>query len=308
MPSNYNSSLVFFGTGQTSLDALQCLSENYTIELVITKPTARNSAGREFTNPVHHWALNNGTKVLTPSNKAQLTTTLQSHNITSQLAIVIDYGMIIPSQVIGMFAMGILNSHFSLLPRHRGSNPIRQAILDGDKVTGVSIIRITPGLDEGPILSWAELKVGNMHALALRDKLSIINCALLPETISLYSQAHLEPISQDKSNATTTRKTTKSDGLLDPSKSSLELARAVRAYQGWPKSYLKNNNKTYIILEASSSKVIIPPAQLKVHNKSLYYGCKDGSLLITTIQPAGKPAMSSAAFINGYKRVIVDRA
>ncbi len=308
MPSNYNGSLVFFGTGQTSLDALLCLSENYTIELVITKPLARNSAGREFTNPVHSWALSNGIKVITPPNKAQLTTTLQSYNLSSQLAIVIDYGMIIPGQVIDMFAMGILNSHFSLLPKHRGSNPIRKAILDGDKVTGVSIIRITPGLDDGPILSWAELEVGVMDALTLREKLSLMNCALLPETISLYTQAQLEPIGQDESNATVTRKTTKSDGLLDPSKSSLELAREVRAYQGWPKSYLINNNATYIILEASSSKVIIPPAQLMVHNNSLYYGCKNGSLLITTIQPTGKPAMSGAAFINGYKRVIVGRA
>lgn len=299
---NHKTSIVFFGTGQTSLEALQCLSEDFEIELVITKPPASNSAGRKFKNPVQLWAEQNQLDLITPQDKTEMQTLLKSRSLSSSLAVVLDYGLIIPEGVISLFSKGILNSHFSLLPLHRGSNPIRAAILEGDQTTGVTIIRITPELDNGPILSWSELEIGPQNALQLRGKLSQINCGLLCETIRLYLDGQLEPLAQDESQASYTRKTTKEDGLINPAKTAGELYRELRAYAGWPKSYMEYNGKPLIIIEASASDVQAPSGQLQAIEGNLHLGCKDGSLLIKTLQPAGKAAMDAKAFINGYLR------
>jgi methionyl-tRNA formyltransferase len=295
-----NLEIVFFGTGQTSLEALQSLSEEFDIKLVVTKPSATNSAGKEFKNSVHEWAQNNNLKIITPANKTDMIDLISSHRLQHCLGIVLDYGMIIPREVIDYFKLGILNSHFSLLPKYRGSNPIRAAILAGDDTTGVTIIKITPGLDDGPILSWAEIDLDNMDSLKLRNKLSELNCALLNETIKLYASGELELIDQDDSEITHTTKTTKEDGLFDPTKDAERLYRETLAYAGWPKSYLVHNGNNLIITKARPSKIKVTPSKLEVINNKLHYGCKNGSLVLDQVQPAGKAAMEASAFINGY--------
>ena len=295
-----NNSIVFFGTGQTSLEALQCLSEEFFIELVVTKPPATNSAGKPFKNAVHSWAEDNHIPVINPKNKTELAELLKEVNPQSQLGIVLDFGMIIPAEVIDMFTKGILNSHFSLLPKYRGANPIRAALLNGDNTSGVTIIRITPGLDDGPILTWSEIDIAGLNAVELREELSKINCALLPETVELYLNNQLEPIEQDDQEATHTHKTTKADGQIDTNKSSKVLAQEVLAYAGWPKSYIAIDDKEIIIIEANQSDVSVPKGEFFADNKKLYLGCSGGSLEITKLQPQGKAPMDAQGFINGY--------
>lgn len=293
-------SLVFFGTGQTSVEALQCLAEDFEIELVVTKPPSQNSAGKPIKNQVQIWAEENKVSIITPSTKSELATDICGIGVKSRIGVVLDYGMIIPEEVINIFPDGILNSHFSLLPKYRGADPIRAAILNGDEITGLTIIRITPGLDDGPILTWAELELDDMNAIELREKLSNLNCALLPETIRLYLNQELEPVDQDSSQATGTTKTTKEDGKLNPNKTATQLEREVRAYAGWPKSYFGWQGKTCIIHRASVSNTVVSDGGLQVIQKKLHYGCKNGSLEILEIQPANKPKMNAEAFINGY--------
>jgi methionyl-tRNA formyltransferase len=295
-----NNSIVFFGTGQTSLEALQCLSEKYAVELVVTKPPATNSAGKPFKNAVHVWADNNSIPVVNPKNKSELAELLNEVSFESQLGIVLDFGMIIPAEVIDLFAMGIINSHFSLLPKYRGSNPIRTAILGGDETSGVTIIRITPGLDDGPILTWSEIDIAGFNAIELREELSKINCALLPETVELYLNNQLDPIEQDEQEATHTHKTTKADGQIDTDKSPNVLAQEILAYSGWPKSYISINDKEIIIIEAKISNLSAPKGEFFVDNKKLYLGCSGGSLEIIKLQPQGKAPMDAQGFINGY--------
>jgi methionyl-tRNA formyltransferase len=295
-----NNSIVFFGTGQTSLEALQCLSEKYAVELVVTKPPATNSAGKPFKNAVHVWADNNSIPVVNPKNKSELAELLNEVSFESQLGIVLDFGMIIPAEVIDLFAMGIINSHFSLLPKYRGSNPIRTAILGGDETSGVTIIRITPGLDDGPILTWSEIDIAGFNAIELREELSKINCALLPETVELYLNNQLDPIEQDEQEATHTHKTTKADGQIDTDKSPNVLAQEILAYSGWPKSYISINDKEIIIIEAKPSNLSAPKGEFFVDNKKLYLGCSGGSLEIIKLQPQGKAPMDAQGFINGY--------
>lgn len=294
--------LAFFGTGQTSLDALQCLIEHFDIELVITKPPTKNSAGKLFKNPVHLWSEQNQIPVLLSESKASLILGFQGINLQSKIGVVLDYGVIIPADIINHFKLGIVNSHFSLLPKYRGANPIRSVILSGEESTGVTIIRITPELDDGPILAWSEINIGNVNAPVLREKLSQLNCALLPEAIRLYINNQIEPIEQDNTAASYTQKTLKEDGYIDPSKPALQIEREIRALAGWPKSTLKQSGKDYIIHQAKATNTPIKQGELVVENNKLLYGCLNSSLEITQIQPAGKAKMSARDFVNGYRR------
>jgi methionyl-tRNA formyltransferase len=298
--NNPRVSIVFFGTGQTSLEALQCLSEVFDIELVVTKPPAHNSAGKQFKNAVQLWAENNSIGVINPSSKADISKLVGSTDIKSPIAVVLDFGMIIPKDVIETFEYGILNSHFSLLPKYRGADPIRTALINGDVTTEVTIIKITPGLDDGPILTWAELDCKDYNATELREKLSALNCALLPETVQMLLQGQLDAVEQDEAAVNYTTKTTKQDGLIDSAKPASELANEVRAYAGWPKSYIVSKDNTYIVLSALASKQTAARGELQAEGKKLYFGCADGCLQILSIQPAGKAPMDAASFINGY--------
>ncbi len=297
-------SIVFFGTGQTSLDALKTLAEEFVIEAVITKPDSTKHSKARPTE-VAAWARQNAISVYKPAGKKELSTLVADKQFRSSIGVVLDYGVIIPEDVIDSFEHGIVNSHFSLLPSWRGADPIRAAILHGDEVTGVTIMLIVPELDAGPILSWGEMPLNDStNAIDLRTQLSEINCALLPETIQLYIAGDIELMQQDETAATFTTKTQKEDGLLDPSLSPQELLRQINAYAGWPKSYFDWNDNQVVITKALSSAHNAPEGTLSVDNGKLYYGCQGGSLEIIEIQPAGKKPMDSKSFINGYKNLL----
>lgn len=296
--------IVFFGTGQTSLDALKTLAEEFEIEAVITKPDGTNHSKARPTE-VAAWARQNAISVYKPANKTELSALVAEKQFRSSIGVVLDYGVIIPKDVIDSFEHGIVNSHFSLLPAWRGADPIRAAILHGDSTTGVTIMLIVPELDAGPILSWGEIALNDStNAINLRNQLSELNCALLPETIRLYVGGDIEPMQQDETVATFTTKTQKENGLLDPSLTPQELLRQINAYAGWPKSYFTWNNSQVVIAKAIASAHNAPEGTLSVDNGKLYYGCKDGSLEIIEIQPAGKKPMDSKSFINGYKNLL----
>jgi methionyl-tRNA formyltransferase len=295
-------SLIFFGTGNTSLDALKSLSEEFEIEAVITKPDSQDRAGKPKPTVVADWARKHAISVYKPASKTELSVLIKEKNFRSQVGIVLDYGVIIPQDVIDSFKYGILNSHFSLLPKYRGADPIRASILEGDRVTGVTIIKIVAELDAGPILTWAETDLRpETNALQLREELSSINQGLLAETIKLYLDKSIEPIAQDDEQASFTSKTTKEDGLIDPSKIPSQLVRRIKAYTGWPKSYFTQDGKTYVIINAKESEVTAEQGRLSVIDGKLYFGCAVGSLEISQIQPSGKATMDAQSFINGYK-------
>lgn len=296
--------IVFFGTDKTSLDALKALTEQFAIEAIITKPDSKNSSAKPTPSHISNYAVNHRIPCYKPINKAELSQLFRAQQFQSQLGVVLDYGIIIPEDVINSFELQIINSHFSLLPQYRGADPIRSAILNGDTTTGVTIMKIVPELDAGPILTWSELIIEpTLNAIDLRTKLSELNCSLLPETIKMYVNGVVEPVSQDDSTATFTSKVEKQDGILNPSKLPAQLEREVRAYVGWPKSYFEWQNRQVVITEAKVSDIEAKFGTLSVVDKKLYFGATAGSLEIQKIQPAGKPVMDAQSFINGYKNL-----
>jgi methionyl-tRNA formyltransferase len=310
-PTHHKPSIVFFGSGPLAAESLAHLYQQFVVEAVITKPRAPHHGG---TVPVIEFCDENGLRYFTPSSKHELTELFQKEKFYSQLGVVIDYGIIIAQTVIEMFPLGIINSHFSLLPEWRGADPITFAILSGQPATGVSLMLINDRMDEGPLLAQAECSITpETTAPALTEDLIEISNALLAEIIPHYVSGNIQPVPQTNSivgvvQPSYSRRLTKQDGTIDWHKSAVQLEREVRAFIEWPKSRTAMGSVEVIITQAHA----IPgnggtAGKVTVDQQSgtLQVSCSAGSLGIDRLKPAGKKEMSAVEFIRGYASRIV---
>ncbi len=224
---------------------------------------------------------------------------------TSRLAVLAAYGRIIPQAVLDEFPLGIINVHPSLLPAYRGPTPIEQAILDGTAKTGVSIMRLTAGMDEGPIYKQKMLPLkGNESKEELTQQLQQLGADLIKEVLPAIADGSLTPRQQPHPNrATYSRKLAKEDGLVDWSKPADQLEREIRAFAGWPNSRTQLGGREVVITAAHVVDETLKPGEVKVEAKMLIVGTGDKSLAIDKLKPAGKKKMTSEAFLAGHRHL-----
>ena len=289
---------VFFGSGPVALKSLKLLSEYIQLEAIVTKPSTTETMRHAFpTVPVY-----------AVSRRAELDALCLTQNFNSKLGILIDFGVIVDQAAIDSFPLGIINSHFSLLPELRGVDPITFAILSGQKETGVSLMVVVRAWDEGPLLAQAK------HAIApdattpsLTDELIELSNNLLRQTLPEYAHGKLVPVPQkagsllgEDAQATYTRKLTKEDGQIDWNKPATVLEREIRAYIGWPRSYTTLGGKDVIIHKARVATHTGKPGAVQLDHHHLFVCCGEKALEILEIQPNGKNKMTASAFIAGY--------
>lgn len=307
-------SVVFLGSGPVAAKSLALLARNFTIEAVITKPRPAHHKG---TVPVLDLCSGPDApcdRVLTVSNKAELAEAVHGASFASRLGVVIDFGIIIPQDVIDAFPLGIINSHFSLLPQWRGADPITFSILSGQKQTGVSVMLITAGLDEGPLLGQAPFDMPpGITTPELTEELINLSDWCLQKLVPLYfnDQTTLVPqevtISETK-EPTFSRKLSKTDGVLDFQKPADQLEREVRAFIGWPGSRTVLGERDIVVTAAhvldadtiASAEPQVPGAVWRDGKRFGFYTA-DGILVIDRLKPAGKGEMSAEAFLAGYQ-------
>lgn len=291
--------VVFFGSGPVAAAALKLLSKHCDIEAVVTKPTTAKEMAAALPNtPIHE-----------VSSKQELDQLISSNPFASSLAVLIDFGIIVSQQVIDYFEKGIINSHFSLLPQWRGADPITFSLLSGQQETGVSLMMLTAGMDEGPILSVGKLPIDSQNNQELTDQLIELSDALLKEGIPAYLDDMVAPRQQDSVAEmlgidpvpSYSRKLTKADGVIDWKKSAVQLEREIRAFSGWPRSRAKLSDKDVIITEAHVTENDGQPGDIYATKDSLVVTCGEQALSIDKLQPAGKKEMPIRAFLAGYQ-------
>lgn len=224
----------------------------------------------------------------------------------AKLAILAAYGHVVPQKVLDEFPLSIVNVHPSLLPQYRGSTPIEQAILDGVDKTGVSIMKLTAALDEGPIYKQRTMRLSGQETKAeLAQKLQELGAELLLEILPEIASGKLKPRQQPHPDrATYTKRITKEDGRIDWTKPAAQIEREIRAYADWPRSYTELGGVDIIITSAhvapSDTK---QPGVIEINNEQrlLMVNTKDGYLCIDKLIPAGKKEMPISAFLAGYK-------
>ena len=266
--------IIFMGTPEFSVTILDVLIDSdYEITAVITNPDAPVGRKQILTpSPV---------KVVAEKNKIPLIQLDEIRNLDVDLAIVAAYGKIIPKNILGIPRFETINIHPSLLPRYRGASPIQNAILNGDKKTGITIMKLDEEMDHGPILANGGLPIADSDTYeSLSQKLAKIGAELLIKIIPEYISGKIKPIEQKHAEATYTKIIKKEDGKIDWSKSAIEIERMTRAFYPWPAAWTIWNGKILKILEAE---------------------VRGGSLAIKKLQLEGGKILSIEEFINGHK-------
>jgi len=306
--------IVFFGTDVFSISSLQALIEaGYPIEAVVTKPDARVGRGREVTAPqVKQLAQSHGIAVLQPADSAQL---LQlASGLKSVYGVVVAYGRIIAPAVLERFTGGLINVHPSLLPKYRGPAPIEAAILNGDTMTGICMMKLDAGMDTGPIFVRELVPLTGMETRpALYDHLAGYGAQLLAGSLTDIMGGKLPPVPQNAftdEQASVTGLITKSDGIIDWIQPAVAIERHVRAYLGWPgsKTMIDGIDVTITAARPGDSLLLVgtgetggqPGIPFKTTAGELAVITGHGELIIDRLKPAGKNEMTGQAFLAGH--------
>lgn len=290
---------MFFGTGPVAAKSLELLLDTFTIEAVITKPRPDNHKGDV---PVLDVCERHNIPVFTATNKQTLDDLFHDKPVSSRVAILIDFGIIVSQSVIDYFELGIINSHFSLLPEWRGADPITFSILSGQKQTGVSLMQLTAGMDEGPILAYGEYELSDtITTPELTEALIALSASLLIHMMPIYVSGDATLVKQSDDGTSYSRKLTKADSVLDFAKPAAQLEREVRAFIEWPRSRTKIGSTDVIITKAHVVDDNGEAGSLWIGDKQFGFYCSEGLFVIDELIPAGKKPMSAAAFLAGYK-------
>ena len=301
-----NEPIVFFGTGPVAAASLALLADHFTIEAVITKPRPAHHRGSV---PVLETAERLGLRVIEAVNKQTVSEVVAAAHFTAPVAVLIDFGIIVEQKVIDSFPLGIVNSHFSLLPQWRGADPITFSILSGQNKTGVSLMLLVEAMDEGPLLAVGEYDLApDITTPQLTHDLIGLSFALLKDTLPKYVGGTVKSAPQEKvadivgygAVPSYSRKLTKEDGILDFTKPAVQLEREVRAFTEWPKSRTMLGDHAVIITLAKAADGEGTPGGLWRAGKAFGIYCAKGILMIERLKPAGKAEMSAEAFLAGY--------
>lgn len=245
-------SFVYFGTPTVASETLaHLLSHGFVPKLVVTSPDAPRGRGLVLTpSPVKTLALEHQIPCLTPDKLDEETIT-EIAAYGCEVGICVAYGKIFPETLINAFPRGVLNVHYSLLPRHRGATPLEAALLAGDTETGVTVQKMVKALDAGDIIAQRRTAIGEKEtARELRPRLIQLGAELLVESLPRYLDGSITPIAQDASLATHAGKLKKEDGRIDLSAEPSENWRKYRAYADTIGTYLIRNDKRIKIITA----------------------------------------------------------
>lgn len=228
----------------------------------------------------------------------------------ADVAVVVAYGRILPESFLQTPRRGCINVHFSLLPLYRGAAPANWAIVNGETETGVTTMFIEPSLDTGPILLQRKTAIGDTEtAPELMERLSTIGAELLGETLAQLGD--LTPRPQHDRDATFAPILRKEDGLIDWSRSAVELERWVRGFQPWPNAYTSFNGKGLTIWRAQAASSAIPASPGEViaaQGDDLIVSCGEQTALrLIEVQPEARKRIGVRDFINGLRVKAGDR-
>lgn len=292
---NTSVTTIFFGSGPVAAACLERLRGWCEIEAVITKP-----------RPPHHRGpvpvLDMYPDAFTVSNKRELSELFATKQFKSRVGLVIDFGIIIAQDVIDAFELGIVNSHFSLLPQWRGADPITFSVLSGQTTTGISLMIINDKMDEGPLLAQADYDLPpTITTPELTEDLIELSDVTLREILPRYLAGDIQVVPQPTDPPSYSRKLTKGDGVLDFSKPADVLEREIRAFAGWPGSRTQLAGMDVVITAAHTAEISASsPGTVTADKHSLRITCGDGALVVDRLKPAGKKEMPVAAFLAGY--------
>ncbi|MDD2840111.1 MAG: methionyl-tRNA formyltransferase [Rickettsiales bacterium] len=298
--------IILFATPEFAIPTLNKINTNHEIVAVYTKEPKEQGRGMKLQNtPIHDEALKLGLKVCTPKSlkKPEEWEKLKSFN--TDIFVVVAYGLILPKEILNIAKFGCINIHPSLLPRWRGASPIQRALMNGDKKTGVCIIVLGEGLDDGDILACKEIEITNTTTLEnLHDKLSVDGANLMLECLNnIEKTGKIIAKPQGENGLIYAKKIEKEEGKIDFNQNIEKIDLLIRTLGSTVGTYFEYNNERIKIIKAEFSNNILNDFKNgDVIDKSNFsIKCNDGVLKPLILQREGKKALTVEEFLRGFK-------
>ncbi|HNR75582.1 MAG TPA: methionyl-tRNA formyltransferase [Parvularculaceae bacterium] len=302
--------LAFMGTPQIAAACLvELIAAGHEIAAVYTRAPQAAGRGRKLTkSPVHDLADAHGLEVRTPASLKKPDAQEAFRALDVDAAIVVAYGLLLPKEALSAPRLGCFNLHASLLPRWRGAAPIQRAIMAGDTVTGVQVMRMEEGLDTGPILlsETVEIKHGD-NAASLHDRLAVAGAQLLPRFLAALERGGVVETAQAQEGVTYAQKISPAEARIDWSRPAEEIDRRIRGLSPFPGAWFEARGERVKALMSRMTKGEGAPGEIIETGARLVIACGEGAVELVRLQRAGKSAQDAATFLRGFALNVGER-
>jgi methionyl-tRNA formyltransferase len=306
--------IVFFGTPAFAVPTLMKLIQSrHDVVAVITQPDKPRGRGQRVSNaPVKQLTVERGLKVVQPERLARDLFEDEFRTFDADLGVVAAYGKILPEWLLNAPRHGMINVHASLLPKYRGAAPVHRAVLAGESVTGVTIMRVVKALDAGPMIAKAVRPIGpNDSSDVVERDLAALGADLLVRVLDDIAAGRATETPQNDAEATYAPRLTKEEGLIDWSRSAGDLHNQVRGLRPWPNAYTFFHRSRLVIYESRLSDVTArgaAPGTCLTAGAAITVACGDGRALeLRQLQPEGRRVMAARDFVAGHARLTDQR-
>ena len=295
--------VVFMGTPEFAVPALEMLIEKTNVIMVVTQPDKIVGRKKEIKfSPVKEVAIKHNIEVFQPSKIRLDYEPLKDLDI--DLIVTCAFGQILPKEVLDLPKYGSINVHASILPKYRGSAPIEYAIMNGDKKTGVTIMYMDEGMDTGDIIKISKLSIeDNDTGGSIHDKLSILGKDTLECTLKDIFNGNITKIKQGD-EFSIAPKITREDEHIDFNNNGINIINKIRAFNPSPLANIIIDNKEIKVLAAKFVKKDVNKVSeiVEIDKDKLGISCKDGIIYLSTVKPMGKNIMDIKSFLNGLDK------
>jgi methionyl-tRNA formyltransferase len=302
--------IIFMGTAELAWASLLALTReaDFKVVTVVTQPDRpKGRALKLHPSPVKEIAVATRLPVLQPARARDEFFIAELRDLKPDLIVVAAYGQILPQAILDLPRFGCLNVHTSLLPKHRGAAPIQWAILEGDALTGVTIMKMDAGLDTGAILTQQTTPIcADDNSQTLHDRLAQLGATLLVQTIRDHVAGKITPRPQPSEGVSYARKITKEDGSLDWTQPARILLNSIRAFTPWPGAFthlaaVVGKPPLLKVWQAKITEESGRPGHiLQADKNGLTVACGSHSLRILELQLEGGRRMTAAEFLSGH--------
>jgi len=293
--------IVFMGTSYFAVPILKSLYQNgYPISVVYTQPPKKSNRGQKLNkSPINLFCENISLEVRTPQFlKNNNDEELYLRDLKPDIIVVVSYGQIIPINLLNIPKKGFLNVHASLLPKWRGAAPIQRSIMNLDKETGISMMKINENLDEGPVCNQYTLKISEkMNSEELSGKLSLLAAEKILDILDNIYDDNIKFIDQNHSKATYAKKIQKVEGKIDWNENADKIIGKINGLYPFPGAFFIYNGERYKILKAEKS--YTKGKAGNIISEDFEICCGEGSLKVLTIQREGKRVQQISEFLLG---------
>ncbi|MDX9975022.1 MAG: methionyl-tRNA formyltransferase [FCB group bacterium] len=304
---------VFFGTPELAVPTLAAVAERHEVTAVVCQPDKPQGRGKKVVPPpTKAWALEHGIPVHQPVKLNDGTFEAWLREQAPDICVLAAYGRILKQPILDVPRFGFVNMHPSLLPRHRGPSPVRGALLEGDSVTGVTIMRLDAGTDTGDIVLQEEVPIEpDDNAIRLTDRLAAFGGQLMVKALAQIASGEALYAPQDESRATHTRMLNKADGRICWDRPAHEIHNLVRAAVPWPAAQTRLENE---VVQIHRTQVVddndapaSPGTIVRVERDRVVVATGQGALAVLEIQSPGKRVMPMGDYLRGHALHVGER-